>query len=168
MTMQLRAIELDDLKQLQIMLKDFWSTQLVEASKADILEDIRRMLSPKCYSYIIDVDGEAAGFIHVDEKYGYVNNIEYLYIKAEYRGQGLGSFALNEIKKILFADGLERVQIEVNPSNLKALKLYHSLGFDNIDTLTLSTEIIGKTEVKNVFGLDFKINEINLFAHKKK
>ena len=117
----LRNIELDDLKELQIMLQDFWSTQLVEASKADILEDIRRMLSPKCYSYLLDVDGETAGFIHVDEKYGYVNNIEYLYIKPEFRGQGLGSFILDEIKKILFADGLERVQIEANPSNLKLI-----------------------------------------------
>ena len=67
MAMRLRNIELDDLKELQIMLKDFWSTQLVEASKADILEDIRRMLSPKCYSYLLDVDGKTAGFIHVDE-----------------------------------------------------------------------------------------------------
>ncbi len=168
MSKALRNIELDDLKELQIMLQDFWSTQLVEASKADILEDIRRMLSPKCYSYLLDVDGETAGFIHVDEKYGYVNNIEYLYIKPEFRGQGLGSFVLDEIKKILFAHGLKRVQIEANPSNLKALKLYHSLGFDNIDTLTLSTEIVGKTETRTVFGLEFKMSDMSLFAHKKK
>ena len=48
------------------------------------------------------------------------------------------------------------------------MKLYHSLGFDNIDTLTLSTGIIGKTETKRIFDLDFKINEDNDFAHKKK
>ena len=64
-------------------------------------------------------------------------------------------------------DGLDRVQIEVNPSNLKTLKLYHSLGFNNIDTITLSTGIVGDTEVKNIFGLDFKINKLSLFAHKK-
>ena len=54
-----------------------------------------------------------------------------------------------------------------NLSNLKTLKLYYSLGFNNIDTLTLSTGIVGDTEVKNIFGLDFKINKLSLFAHKK-
>ena len=167
MKKELKSIELDDLKELQTMLKDFWTTQLVEASKADILEDIRRLLSSKCYSYLIMCDDNIAGFIYINEKYGYVNNIEYLYIKEKFRGNGLGSFALSKIKEILKEGGLDRVQIEVNPSNLKTLKLYHSLGFNNIDTLTLSTGIVGDTEVKNIFGLDFKINKLSLFAHKK-
>ena len=119
MKKELKSIELDDLKELQTMLKDFWTTQLVEASKADILEDIRRLLSPKCYSYLIMCDDNIAGFIYINEKYGYVNNIEYLYIKEKFRGNGLGSFALSKIKEILKEDGLDRVQIEVNPSNLK-------------------------------------------------
>ena len=150
MKKELKSIELDDLKELQTMLKDFWTTQLVEASKADILEDIRRLLSPKCYSYLIMCDDNIAGFIYINEKYGYVNNIEYLYIKEKFRGNGLGSFALSKIKEILKEDGL-----------------YHSLGFNNIDTLTLSTGIVGDTEVKNIFDLDFKINKLSLFAHKK-
>lgn len=65
MKKELKSIELDDLKELQTMLKDFWTTQLVEASKADILEDIRRLLSPKCYSYLIMCDDNIAGFIYI-------------------------------------------------------------------------------------------------------
>ena len=168
MEMYLRHIELDDLKEVEIMLKEFWKTQLYEATKAEILEDIRRLLSPKCFSFLIISKNKIAGFIYVNEKYGYTNNIEYLYIKPEFRGNGLGSFALTKIKEIILAHGEDRVQIEVNPSNFKAMKLYHSLGFDNIDTVTLSTGIIGKTETKRIFDLDFKINEVNAFAHKKK
>lgn len=168
MEMYLRHIELDDLKEVEIMLKEFWKTQLYDATKADILEDIRRLLSPKCFSFLIISQNKIAGFIYVNEKYGYTNNIEYLYIKPEFRGNGLGSFALTKIKEIILAHGEDRVQIEVNPSNFKAMKLYHSLGFDNIDSLTLSTGIIGKTETKRIFDLDFKINEVNAFAHKKK
>ena len=168
MEKQLKKIELDDLKELEIMLKDFWKTQLVDATKSDILEDIRRLLNPKCFSYLITCDNNIAGFIYVNEKYGYINNIEYLYIKKEHRGKGLGSFALKEIENILLNNGQERVRIEVNPSNIKALTLYHSLGFNNIDSITLSTGIVGKTQSKQIFGLDFEINDLNLFTHKKK
>ena len=150
------------------MLTLFWKSQLYEASKAEILEDIRRLLNPKCFSYLIMHDDNIAGFIYANEKYGYNNNIEYLFVKAEYRNLGLGSFALNEIKKIILANDNDRVQIEVNPSNVKALKLYHSLGFDNIDTITLSTGIVGEKEDIKLFNLDFKINNRNLFSYKNK
>lgn len=168
MEKKLRKIALGDLEQLQTLLRDFWATQLVQASDEDILEDIRKMLSPKTPGYLICLDEEVCGFIYANEKYGYFNNIEYLFVKKQKRGLGLGSFALLELKKILFEKGETRVQIEVNPSNLAGIRFYHSLGFDNIDTLTLSTEIVGKTEVKNLFGLDFKINDISLFSRRKK
>ena len=120
----LKKIELDDLNELSTMLKDFWKTQYQDVSKGDILEDLRRLLDPKCVSFLIMCREQIAGFIYVNDKYGYVNNIEYLYIKESFRGQGLGSAALTEIKQILYNKGNERVQIEVIPSNEKALKLY--------------------------------------------
>ena len=43
----LKKVTLSDLTELSLMLKDFWHSQLVEASDEDILEDVRRMLSPK-------------------------------------------------------------------------------------------------------------------------
>lgn len=55
--------------------------------------------------------------------------------------------------------GNERVQIEVMPSNTKALKLYHHLGFDSIDTFTLSTKLPGKTKQIELMGFSFKIND---------
>ena len=88
MKKQLRKIQLQDIVELSSMLKDFWSTQLTEASDQDVLEDIGRMLSKKGLAYLIIYDSSIAGFIFVYDKYGYVNNIEYLYIKEEYRGKG--------------------------------------------------------------------------------
>ena len=154
-----KKIELDDLKELSIMLKDFWTSQHFDASKGDILVDLRRLLDPQCVSYLIMKDDSIAGFIFVNDKYGYVNNIEYLFIKETFRGHGLGTFALKEIQKILFAKGNERVQIEVVPSNKGALKLYHSLGFNNIDTFTLTTNLSGETKNIELMGYSFKINE---------
>ena len=155
----LKKVTLSDLTELSLMLKDFWhsqlveasdediledvrSSQLVEASDEDILEDVRRMLSPKCFGYLIMLDDSIAGFTFVNEKYGYTNNIEYLYIKPEFRRKGLASFALKKIKEIVLAKGNSRVQIEVAPNNISALKLYYKQGFTSIDTITLSTSIV--------------------------
>lgn len=154
----LRKIALCDLNELSFMLKDFWHTQLVEASDEDILEDIRRMLSPKCFGYLIMLDDNIAGFTFVNEKYGYTNNIEYLYIKPQFRRKGLASFALKKIKEIVLAKGNPRVQIEVAPNNLSALKLYYKQGFTSIDTITLSTSIAGKTKKFTFQNMEFLAN----------
>ena len=94
-----------DIAMLSSMLKDFWSTQLTEASDQDVLEDIGRMLSKKGLAYLIIYDSNIAGFIFVYDKYGYVNNIEYLYIKQEYRGKGLASFALRAVMEKVLEKG---------------------------------------------------------------
>lgn len=163
----LSKVELRDLEELSEMLVDFWKTQLFDPTDADILEDIRRMIDPKGIGRLIIHNEEIAGFIYVNEKYGYLNNIEYLYIREQYRGKGLATFAIKEIKKIVLEKGNDRVQIEVAPNNLGALQLYHKLGFTSIDTWTLSTEIPGETMKMNYHGLDFKINPKEAFQYKK-
>ena len=155
---ELRRVSLSDLSELSLMLKDFWKSQLVDATDEDILEDIRRMLSPRCYGFLIMYEGKIAGFTFVNEKYGYTNNIEYLYIKEEFRKKGLASFALKQIIDIVLKGGNPRVQIEIAPNNLSALKLYHKLGFTSIDTLTLSTSIAGKVKKFEFQGLPFYAN----------
>lgn len=149
---------MQDIVELSSMLKDFWSTQLTEASDQDVLEDIGRMLSKKGLAYLIIYDSNIAGFIFVYDKYGYVNNIEYLYIKEEYRGKGLASFALRAVMEKVLEKGSPRVQIEVSPYNRKGLKLYHRLGFNHIDTLSLSTSLPGKKRKMEFSGLEFYAN----------
>ena len=159
----LKKITLSDLSELASMLKDFWTTQLVNASDDDILEDIRRMLSPKCFGYVIMYGTRIAGFVFVNEKYGYINNIEYLFIKEEYRNKGLASFALEKIKNIVLENNNARVQIEVSPNNIGALKLYHKLGFTSIDTISLSTSLVGETEKLKFQKLEFFVNPKDSF-----
>ena len=65
--------------------------------------------------------------------------------------------------KIVKSRNNNRVQIEVSPSNVKALKLYHKLGFNHIDTFTLSTCLDGKTKDIEFSGLKFKVNPKEVF-----
>lgn len=164
---KLCKVKLNDLEELADLLVKFWKSQLYNPTDADILEDIRRMIDPKGIGRLILHKGKIAGFIYVNEKFGYLNNIEYLYVDEPFRGLGIATFAINEIKKIILSKGNERVQIEVAPNNIKALKLYHKLGFTCIDTWSLSTEILGETVDINYKGLDFKINPKEVFQNKK-
>ena len=168
MNKELRKVKLGDLDSLAEMLVEFWQSQFVHPSDSDILEDIRRMLDSKGIGRLILADGAISGFIYVNEKYGYLNNIEYLYIDKAFRGKGLATFAIEEIKKMVLAKDNERVQIEVSPNNVRALKLYHRLGFTSIDTMTLSTGIAGKTEDIVLRDLTFRINPKEAFQKSEK
>lgn len=157
-----------DISRLSELLMAFWKSQLCSPSESDVLEDIRRMLDPKGIGRLVCHGKDIAGFIYVNEKYGYLNNIEYLYIDKAFRGKGLATFAIEEIKKMVLAKDNERVQIEVSPNNVRALKLYHRLGFTSIDTVTLSTGIAGKTEDIVLRDLTFRINPKEAFQKSEK
>ena len=123
---------MQDIVELSSMLKDFWSTQLTEASDQDVLEDIGRMLSKKGLAYLIIYDSSIAGFIFVYDKYGYVNNIEYLYIKEEYRGKGIGTQMMIQMLELLKKQGLRRASLAVQKANY-AVNMYERVGFRTVD-----------------------------------
>ena len=165
----LKKIELNDILEVASMLRDFWKPQLATVNDNDILEDIRRMLDPECISYLVCYDNDIAGFVFVNEKYGYFNNIEYLYIKKEYRGKGLGTYCLSSIMDIVRNKQKgPRVQIEVSPMNKSALALYKRIGFNHIDTITLSTKLDGDIEEYDLFGEKFFVNPSSAFIKNDK
>lgn len=92
---------------------------------------------PYCRGVMIEVEGKIAGygllsFTYSNEVGGLVVLCEEIYIKEEYRGQGLGNtffeWLFNEYK-----DTAKRYRLEVTESNAGARKLYEKLGFENLD-----------------------------------
>ncbi len=163
MKKSLKKIELNDISEVASMLKIFWKSQDVDATDSDVLEDIGRMLNSKRIAFLICLDDQIAGFIFINDKYGYINNIEYLFVKEEFRGLGLASFTLEEVKKYVLMRKNPKVQIEVVPTNKRALNLYYKHGFTSIDTITLATDITGKSMEVEVFGKKFLVNSDEVF-----
>lgn len=163
MKKSLKKIELNDISEVASMLKIFWKSQDVDATDSDVLEDIGRMLNSKRIAFLICLDDQIAGFIFINDKYGYINNIEYLFVKEEFRGLGLASFTLEEVKKYVLKRKNPKVQIEVVPTNKRALNLYYKHGFTSIDTITLATDITGKSKEVEVFGKKFLVNSDEVF-----
>ena len=65
--------------------------------------------------------------------------IEELYIKEEYRNHGIGTKVLDFLKEE-YKD-YRRIRLEVEKNNLRALKLYKKIGFDNLEYLQMVIEM---------------------------
>jgi len=59
----------------------------------------------------------------------------------EYRGRGLGRKLLKHVIEVARTKGIGRLQLGVNQTQISAIKLYESLGFEKI--FTLENEIYG-------------------------
>ncbi|MBQ4061547.1 MAG: GNAT family N-acetyltransferase [Christensenellaceae bacterium] len=84
--------------------------------------------------FIFEKDENAAGFALIAKTFsqeagGLVCWIEELFIRDEYRGQGIGSEFLTEYEKIM-PKGTKRLRLEIEPDNELAAKLYKRMGYD--------------------------------------
>ncbi len=84
--------------------------------------------------FFIDRDGVDAGFLLMaytfsQESGGRVAWVEEIFIYPEFRGQGLGTALFEFIKKEI-EPNCTRIRLEVEEDNVKAKKLYSSLGFE--------------------------------------
>ena len=86
--------------------------------------------------YFILKEETLVGFVHLGSRGAEVDWIEDLFVLPEYQGNGYGSRAIAlaeaEVKKYS-----ESVYLEVAARNLGAIKLYHRLGYNCLNTVTL-------------------------------
>lgn len=84
--------------------------------------------------FFIEKNGEVAGFLLMaytfsQESGGKVAWIEEIFINPEYRSQGLGTEFFEFIKKEI-EPTCSRIRLEVEEDNVRAKKLYSSLGYE--------------------------------------
>lgn len=100
--------------------------------------------SPYADAYIAETEGRAAGYIllaltYSNEAGGAVLWIDELYVREDFRRQGLGA------ELIRFAEGqyaghTARVRLEAEPNNTGAMRLYKRLGFEPLGYIQLYKE----------------------------
>ncbi|MBQ7624621.1 MAG: GNAT family N-acetyltransferase [Clostridia bacterium] len=130
-----RRLQFRDRKEYLKMAEDFYSSPAVlhPVPRENFARCFEKLLSntPLAEGYIIEKDGKTAGYAvtsltYSQEAGGEVLWLEELYIKPEYRGQGLGTEYFDYILK---TPGIARFRLEIEPDNEKAIKLYSRLGF---------------------------------------
>lgn len=100
-----------------------FSTPWSEASLKESLEN------ENSHFYLAEADGETAGYIGVQifSGEGYVTNVAVL---PEYRRQGVATALINAALE----NDMEFLTLEVRESNVPAIELYKSLGFEKVGT----------------------------------
>ena len=82
--------------------------------------------------YMFEVSDKPAGYaiiqlIWSNEWGGLTANIDEMYVSKQFRGQGLATDFIRNIQTIV--PGINRVTLEVTPSNARGMKFYENLGF---------------------------------------
>lgn len=112
-------------EQIQYMLKKFQSK-----------EAMKQQMSEGYIYYMLLADGNLAGYMCVLLKSDYVY-LARLYIKAEYRRQGLAKKTIGYLDRIfsnhdLGFDYIKKIRLNVERSNSFAINVYEHLGFRKI------------------------------------
>ncbi|EOC99683.1 GNAT family N-acetyltransferase [Caldisalinibacter kiritimatiensis] len=132
--------------------KKYWHT-LEEGKKA-----LNEWLS-KGSAYNILLDGEVVGFLYV--RYGGqdVAWLEDLYIAEEYRGKGIGRYAMNKLDKIMEERGIVSMFVDVIPRNTSAMEFYTECGFDHLNLIQLRKNYdkkLNKQDEVEILGFNLK------------
>ena len=92
---------------------------------------IKEQIKNENYTYyFIKVDNEIAGYVGVSDKKDYLF-LSKLYIRKEFRHQGLGRLAFNEIKNLWY----KKIRLTVNKYNKNTINAYLKYGFKTIDSV---------------------------------
>lgn len=96
--------------------------------------------------YIIEFNGETAGYaliaFYASQEYGgKIALFDELYIKPAFRGQGIAK----KVFKAVETSGIVACRLEAEPTNVRAIKLYESLGYEKFDYIQMSKKIKGKS-----------------------
>ena len=145
----IRPIEKKDKEQFLAMLREFYESDAVMAPVP--LENHRCTFdaiiegSPYAEAYIIEKDGEAAGYAQVSltwstEAGGLTVWLEELYVREQYRGMGLGHEAFDFIFR-RFRGRARRYRLEVEDYNKGAIRLYEKMGFGFMPYLSMYKDI---------------------------
>lgn len=91
---------------------------------------------PLVEGYIIESDGETAGYgllfvFYSNEFGGLIYTWDEIYIKPEYRGQGLGTAYIHEMEDV-HRETAARFRLECEDENVGATRLYLRLGYSRI------------------------------------
>lgn len=104
-------------------------------------------------------DDQYVGFAHLGVRADAADWLEHLYVKPQYRNKGLGSEAIKLLEDIVKEYSIS-MYIEVSARNLKAMDLYHRLGFDTLNTITIRKDFTQGYECiakENIAQKEFKV-----------
>lgn len=145
----MRELTREDEQDFLEMMKTFYKSKAVLSGIPE--EHMKRTFeaimdkTPYADAYILDYQGEAAGYVMVsitwsNEAGGLVLWVEELFIKAKFRGLGLGGKAIEFIRK-RYHGKARRFRLEISKDNKHVGKLYKRKGFKPLEYMQMSYDV---------------------------
>lgn len=109
--------------------------------------------------YNIFLDDKIAGFFFVRFGGQNVAWLEDLFILEQYRGEGIGKFAMKKLDELMIEKKVVAMFVDVIPRNTSALRLYRTCGFDHLNLIQLRKNYdkkLDKSDNIEILGLNFK------------
>lgn len=147
--MIIRKLEAGDKSAVLDMMKGFYASPalLHHAPEGVLIKDIEDCLagSPYIECYVAESDGKIAGYTMLSKGYstecgGISVMIEDLFVKEEFRGRKIGEKFLRFAEE-KYRGVAVRLRLEVEPSNLGAIRLYERCGFTDLPYKQMCKEL---------------------------
>ena len=162
MTNDISFVKADDMKRLAELTSEIWHeywTCILSNEQIDYMVEkfqsqkaLEEQIANKNYVYFyILVKNEKAGYIGMRKKSDYLF-LSKLYIKKEFRHQGIGTIAFDFIKKFAGENGYQKIRLTVNKHNLHTIKAYEKWGCVTIDSVVSD---IGRGFVMNDYIMEY-------------
>lgn len=132
--------------------KEYWQTD--EQSKETL-----KYWREQGTIYNVFLDSEPVGFFYV--RFGGQNAawLEDLFILEQYRGNGIGKFAMKKLDELMVEKQVAAMFVDVIPRNTSAIKLYRECGFDHLNLIQLRKNYdkrLNKADDVELLGFNFK------------
>lgn len=154
-----QKVEKQNIKELASLASAIWHeywTCLLSFEQIDYMVEnfqsekaIKNQIENENYTYYFIIkDDKKAGYFGISDKVDYLF-LSKLYIKKEFRHQGLGSKAFEKIKELA---NEKSIRLTVNKQNINSIKAYEKWGFKTIDAVV--------TDIGSGFVMDDYIMEV--------
>ena len=142
---------------------NFWKEHNnVIVSYEDANENLREWTKEGHILYFISLDNKYVGFVHLGSRGCEIDWLEDIFVLPKYQNQGIGTKAIQIVEEMV-KEYSESLYIEVASRNMKAIRLYHKIGYDCLNTLTIRKDFrVEKQEViskEKIFEMEFEVRK---------
>lgn len=130
----------DDIEALIAMMREFYAHEGLAFDEAIARRASLGLIGDERFGrvFLIILAGELAGYAVLAfgyslEFHGRDAFVDELYLRDEYRGQGIGKGALRFLTEVCAAEGVNALHLEVERANTPAQSVYRKFGFEDHD-----------------------------------
>lgn len=148
-----------------LLIKEFWKEHNdYEQSSEESNSNLKEWTKEGHKFYLIKLENQFVGFVHLGNRGVEIDWLEDIFVLPKYQGNGIGRKAISLVENIVrqYSDSL---YIEAAAQNINAIRLYHRIGYDRLNTITVRKDFYpDKYEIisnESIHDLDFCIKKFN-------